>query len=371
MSRLPMNEKTFLQFYIDTALGYSKPLQTRMCQYMESKKIITFAQQPSLQDPPNVKYFPSKKDTARIISSVGQEKENAKVFEYWEFTKLYKYSVPLFYEGNIEESLKSHSNIIEFTEDNFEIEDYSIGTSLQDTQINMMRYGDNFLIKFVLQKNYTQPNETVAVDYRYPIVVFFDTENNIMEIRYDAVRHMLFSEPYYGKQISDVIDWVIDTLHLKLFRCETSSLKENVQASETGEVKISKQMMQLSSGGAAELTASEDQNYILPFIGEIRELIDENASLFDSAAEVKELLIKYLDDKEATAEYPYIYVTWLSPVASQNYVVKFTFDYFNRAHTVLQHLTGNCKDLRMERMNNVIQYLCKNSSFVRGEEISH
>ena len=106
-----------------------------------------------------------------------------------------------------------------------------------------------------------------------------------------------------------------------------------------------------------------------PFIGEIRELIDENEDLFNEAIEIKQLLIQYLNDKEATASYPYIYVKWVKPVESQSYIVKITFDYLSRRYTLLQHITGGCKDLGMERMNHAIEYLFKSGSFVKGKKI--
>ena len=82
-----------------------------------------------------------------------------------------------------------------------------------------------------------------------------------------------------------------------------------------------------------------------------------------------QLFLQYLEYKEATARYPYIYIKWVDPVESQSYIVKVTFDYFNHKHTLLQHITGSCKDLGMERMNNAIEYLCQSGSFVRGEAI--
>lgn len=109
----------------------------------------------------------------------------------------------------------------------------------------------------------------------------------------------------------------------------------------------------------------------MPFIGEIRELIDENEELFKEAEEIKQLFLQYLTEKEATASYPYIYVKWVKPVESQRYIVKITFDYFNNKYTLLQHITGNCTDLGMGRMNDAIEYLCKRGSFVKGEKIKY
>lgn len=128
-------------------------------------------------------------------------------------------------------------------------------------------------------------------------------------------------------------------------------------------------MMDLSSGGAAELTASESTDYVLPFIGELRELISENEELFNCSPAIRELLTKYLDDKEATASYPYVYVKWVMPVETDSYMIKITFDYFDSVYTVMQHISGDCKDLGRERMNNAIKYLCESGSYTKGVEL--
>ena len=156
---------------------------------------------------------------------------------------------------------------------------------------------------------------------------------------------------------------------MDLFLCEHADAIKVINDKENADVKMYKQMMELSTGGSAELTSSESADYVLPFIGEIRELIDENEDLFNEADEIKQILLQYINDKEATASYPYIYVKWVKPVESQSYIVKITFDYFNNKYTLLQHITGNCKDLGMERMNDAIEYLCTSSSFVKGEKI--
>ena len=102
---------------------------------------------------------------------------------------------------------------------------------------------------------------------------------------------------------------------------------------------------------------------------EIRELIEENNDLFSQNDEIKKLLLQYLEDKEATANYPYIYIKWKKPVVTKSYVVKVIFDYLNHQYTMLQHNTGECRILEMERMNNAIKYLCTSSSFIKGEKI--
>ena len=75
----------------------------------------------------------------------------------------------------------------------------------------------------------------------------------------------------------------------------------------------------------------------------------------------------YLSEKEKTANYPYIYIKRVKPVETDSYVFKITFDYFLGRFTTLQHQTGTCRDLGMERMDNAIKYLCESGSFTKGD----
>ena len=223
-------------------------------------------------------------------------------------------------------------------------------------------------MKFVLQKFYLIPETFERIDYRYPIVVYFNSDNSVLEIRYDESKGVM-SPDGYEQLVTDCINWLRRNLKIELYTCEHEDIIRVINDKQNEEVKIYKQMMELSTGGSAELTASESTDYVLPFIGEIRELIEENEEIFSQSEDVRNLLMQYLADKEATTSYPYIYIKWVNPVESQSYIVKVTFDYLSRKYTLLQHLTGSCKDLGMERMNNAIKYLCKTGSFVKGEKI--
>lgn len=248
--------------------------------------------------------------------------------------------------------------------------DYVIDRSLKEAKPIVYVEDNRIFIKFTLQKVYLEAETYEQVDYRYPIIIYIDTTLKILDVRYDAIRFSeRFDSEVYGKIVKECVSWIQDNLSMDLFVCEHADAIKVINDKENAEVKMYKQMMELSTGGSAELTASESADYVLPFIGEIRELIDENEDLFNEADEIKQILLQYLIDKEATASYPYIYVKWVKPVESQSYTVKITFDYFNGKYTLLQHITGNCKDLGMERMNDAIEYLCTSSSFVKGEKI--
>lgn len=369
--RTAMDELTFLNFYKNTMLSGSNNYLHFVCKKLENENRITFEEQRKLGDNESTLFFDSKRDFKGIISKTTAMKSFVGFYEELEYKKLYKYSVPFYYEEgdkNVKESLQ---NLNGFSVNDYQ-PDYVIDRVLNEAKPIAYIEEDRYFIKFVLQKAFLNSETMEQIDYRYPIVIYINPKNNILEIRYDSMRYSYNEQvdrDAYSKVVLYCIDWIKNNLNVKLFTCEHADTIKIINDIQNTEVRMYKQMMEMKSGGSAELTASENGDYLLPFIGEIRELIDENEELFSEADEIKQLLLQYLTEKEATASYPYIYVKWIKPVESQSYIVKLTFDYFNGKYTLLQHITGSCKDLGMERMNDAIEYLSKSGSFVQGEEI--
>lgn len=366
-----IDEASFLGFYRDSVLNYSVAMKTAIRQKLQDAGKITFDKQTSLTDTDQFPiFFPDKGNIDSIISRTTMNSEFSNFYENWEFIKLYKYSVPLFFQASnsIGELLKE-SDVQEFKEKKY-TSPRILPTELKDAIPIYKKIKNNFAIKFVLQKSYFDIANTTQTDYIYPVIIYFDIEANVSEIRYDAFKYgSTLAGNNYEEIVNQCIEWLKDKLGINLFNCDHKDTIDKIKDENDSSVKIYKQMMELSSGGSAELTAAQDREYLLPFVGELRELINENTDLFDKSPDIKQLLKNYLDDKEQTANYPYIYVNWVQPIASQSYIVKITFDYLQGKYTVLQHLTGTCKDLGMERMNDAIKYLCKSSSFTKGAEI--
>ena len=371
--RTPMDEVTFLGFYKNTILCGSNNFQHFICKQLEAENRITFEEQRKISDKEDTLFFESKKDFKGIISKTTTMKSFISFYEALEYKKLYKYSVPFFYEAgekSIDEVLKE-MQIAVFKNEIYQPE-YVIDRNLNESAPIAYVEDGIYFIKFVLQKAYQQSDTFEQIDYRYPIVIYINPSINILEVRYDSMRYSYneqIDRDAYSKIVFYCTDWIKDNLGMKLFHCEHMDTIKIINDIQNTEVRMYKQMMEMKAGGSAELTASENGDYMLPFLGEIRELIDENEELFAEADEIRQLLLQYLNEKEATASYPYIYVKWIKPVETKSYIVKITFDYFNGKITLLQHITGKCNDLGMGRMNDAIEYLSNSGSFVKGEEI--
>ncbi len=364
---LKMNENTFLGFYKNTIQGYSKAYQRYAIHVMEDQKFASFDAQVKLSSENMIPFV----EKERAISSTVTNIHFAPFYEYLEFIKLYKYSVPFFYEFSNDQTLQDilNSKGFEcFEPQNFQ-PNFIIGTSLGEEPPIYFQDKNDLYLKFVLQKSYSNIDMDV-INYRFPIIIYINTVMHILEIRYDSTKYdSAFAAESYHLLIQNCIEWLQENLNINLYICNHNNIIPILKDNDDGRVKIYKQMMELSTGGSAELTSSEETDYVLPFIGELRELVSENEDLFERCEDAKNLLLQYLDDKEKTASYPYIYIKWVNPVESESYTVKVTFDYFNSKYTLMQHISGQCKDLGKERMNNAIQYLCESGSFTKGEKI--
>lgn len=367
---LRMEDSQFLAFYKDSLLGCSKAYQKYFIRQLKAEGRITDDEQCSLSDKPNVFAIDKHQDEKSVITQMAQNSNYAANFEYLEFIKLYKYSVPLFFStpddlSVLENIQRASLNLFEY--DTF-TPNFALSRTIEEETPIYYSKGNEFFLKFVLQKAYPDPSDYQPVNYRYPVVIYINSTLSVLEIRFDSVRY----DPQFGKEsyenlLNDCIAWIKDQLGFSLFLCDHRDAVTILNRKDDESVKIYKQMMELGSGGAAELTASSEKDYVLPFIGELRELISENEEVFSRCSDAKELLLNYLNEKEVTASYPYVYIKRVAPVESDSYLLKVTFEYYFGKYTGLQHQTGNCRDLGMERMNDAIKYLCESGSFTKGD----
>lgn len=211
-------------FFKNTIVGCSNSLLKNICNLLEEQKRITFEQQRSFDDNEDMLYFESKADLKRIIIETTMNIKFTDFYEYWEFIKLYKYSVPLFFEcADSKEIIKNLLNIgaTQFNPNNY-MPEFVIDTTLKESlPLYWVNEEGNILIKFVLQKSYYRPETFEQIDYRYPIVIYINQDENILEIRYDAEKYAVNNMAVFDYQnlVMDCIEWLTKSLRLELNIC--------------------------------------------------------------------------------------------------------------------------------------------------------
>ena len=121
-------------------------------------------------------------------------------------------------------------------------------------------------------------------------------------------------------------------------------------------VKLIAQSMKLPNGGNAQLDVGNNQEYILPFIGELRSLLNDNQAELEKVPDFREALEQFMFEMEEMSDYPWIELLWENEIKTRSIRVKFVFNYMNKSYCLIQYYYSNVL-IGMERMNYVIEYI--------------
>ena len=70
--------------------------------------------------------------------------------------------------------------------------------------------------------------------------------------------------------------------------------------------------MKLANGGNAQLEVGNNQEYVLPLIGELRSLLNENQNELDKVPEFRDALDQFMFEMEEMSDYPWIELLMLA-----------------------------------------------------------
>lgn len=206
---------------------------------------------------------------------------------------------------------------------------------------------------------------------KYPILVLIHKSLNTVEIRLDKIKGFLKNgdDFFYKKQITLIKEWLENYLKLEINPVNLPPVIEFTRPKLTGigEVKVTAQAMDLATGAKAILDTGVNDEFVLPLLGELKNLIQDNVELFDfneQSQQIKLLLNNFILETEETALLPWISLTWTNEIKSKAVKVKF---FFNPEYTLLQYYGNNAE---MERMNNVTKYIIDNQTEYLKQEVN-
>jgi hypothetical protein len=186
---------------------------------------------------------------------------------------------------------------------------------------------------------------------------------NIVEIRVSTISRFLRNDEndFYNERISEVrrkfeAKFSVNLDALPLDRAV------NYIAENDRNVKVSSQKMQLANGGDATLNSSQSSDEIvLPILGELNAIINDNKELFEANEEcqiVRQLLEDFIKDTEETSELPWRSLRWPNEIKRRTIQVKFNFVNLLSTNpndfTLMEHYTNG---RGMEGMNYVTRYI--------------
>jgi hypothetical protein len=375
---LELNE--YKALLIDTiSETYPKYLREKVVKKLVANNIVSTS--PDLLSTAEVTLDGSDKNHFdQIVQSIEQNQETIRHIEELEYDYSYKYAA-LFNHNSVDlDSTLADlliANIINNTDsDTFSFDFCSAGTETDRIIPSFKEINDDiYCLKFCKKITGYLPisgdNQRIV---KYPIVVLLYKNEKVIEIRFDKIKGFLKNgdEFFYIKQIQWVSSWLGSKLGLELEAMNLSPIIEYTIPKETNdessEVVVTAQAMNLASGSKAILDTGVNDQFVLPLLGELKNLIRDNEELFNSNKETKEIKSKlstFILETEESSHLPWILLTWKNETKSKAVKVKFSFNYLGQEFSLLQYYGSNAE---MERMNNVTKYLIQNQREYLNQE---
>ncbi len=289
----------------------------------------------------------------QIKKCLKRSQEAIKIFENWEFEKDYRYSVIF------------EINDFDYTWEQLDNKDYDENISQNQTiqQNNFNKYTtiklhDRIFLKFSLALSGYHPQTGEEVLEKYVFIVIFHKEEKLVEFRFDTIgRNFEKDQINYPVLIEKMKTYLQNFLDINLIPLDLNFLISIGKNQE--ELKLVAQAMKLSNGGNAQLDVGNNQEYVLPLIGELKNLMVENKEELDKSPKLKEALEEFMYEKEEMSDYPWVELMWEDEIKTRNKRIKVFFNYKKLDYPLIQHYYNNVL-IGMERMNYVIKYIAKN-----------
>jgi len=295
----------------------------------------------------------SEKSLSEQLSTcICQSKRARQYLEKWEFLKDYKYSVVFTCDDftSVLAKIKGISPLKDDYENNY----------LYTSFIDPVPYvTDKYcFLKFNLAFAAVHPLSQEEFLTKYPFLVVFHEDGELIEFRFDVLKRVFLSDrkeqTIYSNLITEMIEYLKEHFDCNLNPLDLDFMV-NVCKKDT-DVKLIAQYMKLPSGGNAQLEVGNNQEYVLPFIGELRSLLSDNQVELEAVPEFREALEQFMFEMEEMSDYPWIELLWENEIKTRSIRVKFVFNYMNNSYCLIQHYYSNVL-IGMERMNYVIEYI--------------
>ena len=299
----------------------------------------------------------------QIIQCIDNETEEISngslgVFEKWEYTKDYKYSV-LFSAENYEtlvNTVKERTAPYDTASS-----DFSASSPLFSKLESPQFFDENelkiTLLKFNRKFEAIHPQTGNELFIRYPIVVAFHHNEQLIEIRFDALKRFFMddSSNFYARLVEDVQAYLQDNYGENIAPFDLDYLISKLR-NDDGDACLIAQSMRMANGSYAELKVEKNEELVLPFIGELKNFLIDYNSEFEKVPVLRDAFEQFIFEKEATSDYPWIELLWKHEMKTRSIHVKVTYNYCQKGYCLLQHYFNSAL-IGMERMNNVVRYI--------------
>lgn len=294
----------------------------------------------------------NKNLTDQVLSCIHQSEKARLLYEKWEFVKDYKYSVLYTCDkfNDLLETVSRLSPLNEICENEYIFDTFTTPVAYHTDKFSFLKFNLTFAA--------IHPLSQEEFLLKYPFLVVFHKHDEIIEFRFDVIKRLYISGKRETTIYADLISTMKNYLETSYNCCLTSlNLDFMVNVGKyASDVKLIAQYMKLPSGGNAQLEVGNNQEYVLPFIGELKSLLADNQADLEKVPSIREALEQFMYEMEEMSDYPWIELLWENEIKTRSIHVKFVFNYMSNDYCLIQHYYSNFL-IGMERMNYVIKYI--------------
>lgn len=353
-----MKKESYLKYIKYTLSTYNKANKKELLKKYKNENLVKKKEvQPTLFDDGMVDIdYANLEDT--LFQCVEKNDIALELYEKFQFNKSYKYSV-LFKSTNFEETFEMLKKIPEYK---FNCDTVKLYDDL--TNPEKLELDDMILIRFNKKYEAVHPQTTEELLLHYPVVVVLHKDVQIVEFRFDAIKRLFVEgtrdQTVYVKLIEDLISYFSQNGLGELEPIDLEFMVDVTKKDDDENIKLLSQYMFLKNGGKAQLTVGNNEEYVLPIIGELKNIINELEDELSKNIKIKDALEQFIYEKEETTDYPWIEVLFLDSegIKTRNNHVKFTFNYMNKKYSLITYYYNDTL-VEMERMNNVTRFIGK------------
>lgn len=295
--------------------------------------------------------------TEQLISCIRAVDKARLLYERWEFEKDYKYSVIFTCDDfkALFQKVKEISPLDGICENEYIFDKFSIPVAYHTDKYSFLKFN----LAFAAMHPLTQEEYLM----KYPFLVVFHEQGEVIEFRFDVIKRLYIpgnkETTIYADLISQMKNY-LETTYGCLLSPLNLDFMVNVSKSDSS-VKLIAQYMKLPSGGNAQLEVGNNQEYVLPFLGELKSLLSNYQTDLEKVPGIREALEQFMYEMEEMSDYPWIELLWENEIKTRSNHVKFVFNYMGNEYCLIQHYYSNFL-IGMERMNYVIKYIIDHRS---------
>lgn len=129
---------------------------------------------------------------------------------------------------------------------------------------------------------------------KYPVLVVLHQKHQLIEMRFDVLKQYFQTQQgFYSKLVQKIRAYLKEKLAVELVPLEMNFMKETAN----DEVKLIAEYMNMASGGRAVLEVGDNEEWVLPFIGELKSLIQEYHADLEKVPALEDALNQFVYEK--------------------------------------------------------------------------